>query len=47
MAETLREKKRRILGNKSNYLKNKTGVLSNLGSLGQFISDDTNTSKME
>ena len=42
MAETLREKKRRILGNKSNYLKNKTGVLSNLGSLGQFISDDTN-----
>ena len=42
MAETLREKKRRILGNKSNYLKNKAGVLSNLGSLGQFISDDTN-----
>jgi len=42
MAETLRDKKRRILGNKSNYLKNRTGVLSNLGSLGQFISDDTN-----
>ena len=42
MSETLRERKKRILQNKTNYFNNKKGVLSNLGSIGQFIADDTN-----